>query len=56
VENFTLVSALLGGLLIGIAAFILLLFNGRIMGVNCFNPGNKLKNIRISVMTTPTQM
>ena len=33
-EHFTPVSALLGGLLIGIAAVILLLFNGRIMGIS----------------------
>ena len=32
-EHFTPVSALVGGLLIGLAACILLLFNGRIAGV-----------------------
>jgi uncharacterized membrane protein YedE/YeeE len=38
-ENFTPVSALIGGLLIGSAAVILLLFNGRIMGVTGITGG-----------------
>jgi uncharacterized membrane protein YedE/YeeE len=38
-ENFTPVSALIGGLLIGFAAVILLLFNGRIMGVTGITGG-----------------
>jgi uncharacterized protein len=38
-EHFTPVSALLGGLLIGLAAAILLLFNGRIMGVTGITGG-----------------
>jgi len=38
-ENFTPVSALIGGLLIGFAAVILLLFNGRIMGVTGITRG-----------------
>ncbi len=38
-ENFTPVSALFGGLLIGFAAVILLLFNGRIMGVTGITRG-----------------
>ena len=38
-QNFTPVSALLGGLLIGLAAVILLLFNGRIMGVTGISRG-----------------
>lgn len=33
-ENFTLVSAFSGGLLIGLAATLLLLFNGRIAGIS----------------------
>ncbi len=33
-ENFTPVSALAGGVLIGLAASILLLFNGRIAGIS----------------------
>lgn len=33
-ENFTPVSALIGGVLIGIAATLLLLFNGKILGVS----------------------
>lgn len=33
-ENFTPVSSLLGGLLIGIASAILLVFNGRLAGVS----------------------
>lgn len=33
-ENFTPVSALLGGVLIGLSATLLLLFNGRIAGVS----------------------
>ncbi len=37
--NFTPVSALLGGLLIGLAAVILLLFNGRVMGVTGITGG-----------------
>jgi len=37
--NFTPVSALIGGLLIGLAAVILLLFNGRIMGVTGITGG-----------------
>jgi len=38
-ENFTPISALIGGLLIGLAAVILLLFNGRIMGVTGITGG-----------------
>jgi len=38
-ENFTPVSALAGGLLIGIAAVALLLFNGRIMGISGISRG-----------------
>lgn len=38
-QNFTPVSALLGGLLIGLAAVILLLFNGRIMGITGITRG-----------------
>jgi uncharacterized membrane protein YedE/YeeE len=38
-ENFTPVSAFIGGLLIGFAAVILLLFNGRIMGVTGITGG-----------------
>lgn len=38
-EHFTPASALLGGLLIGLAAAILLLFNGRIMGVTGITGG-----------------
>ncbi len=34
IENFTPVSALLGGLLIGLAATMLLLVNGRIAGIS----------------------
>ena len=37
--NFTPVPALLGGLLIGMAAVILLLFNGRVMGVTGITGG-----------------
>lgn len=33
-ENFTPVSALIGGVLIGISATLLLLFNGRIAGIS----------------------
>lgn len=33
-ENFTPISAVLGGILIGIASFALLLFNGRIAGIS----------------------
>lgn len=33
-ENFTPVSALIGGVLIGVSATLLLLFNGRIAGVS----------------------
>ena len=33
-ENFTPVSATLGGLLIGLAAVVLMLFNGRIAGIS----------------------
>jgi uncharacterized protein len=33
-ENFTPYSALLGGILIGLAATVLLLFNGRIAGIS----------------------
>lgn len=33
-ENFTPVSATLGGILIGLAAIVLMLFNGRIAGVS----------------------
>jgi uncharacterized membrane protein YedE/YeeE len=38
-SNFTPVSALIGGLLIGLAAVILLLFNGRVMGVTGITGG-----------------
>jgi uncharacterized protein len=34
VENFTPVSGLVGGLLIGLAAALLLLLNGRISGIS----------------------
>jgi len=37
--NFTPVSALIGGLLIGFSAIILLLFNGRILGVTGITGG-----------------
>jgi hypothetical protein len=37
--NFTPVSALIGGLLIGFSAMILLLFNGRILGVTGITGG-----------------
>jgi uncharacterized membrane protein YedE/YeeE len=37
--NFTPVSALVGGLLIGFSALILLLFNGRILGVTGITGG-----------------
>jgi uncharacterized protein len=37
--NFTPVSALVGGLLIGFSAMILLLFNGRILGVTGITGG-----------------
>ena len=33
-NNFTPISAIIGGILIGIAAVILLLFNGKILGVS----------------------
>ena len=33
-ENFTPISATLGGVLIGLSATILLLFNGRIAGIS----------------------
>ncbi len=33
-ENFTPVSGLLGGLLIGLAAALLLLLNGRVSGIS----------------------
>jgi uncharacterized membrane protein YedE/YeeE len=38
-SNFTPASALIGGLLIGLAAVILLLFNGRVMGVTGITGG-----------------
>jgi uncharacterized membrane protein YedE/YeeE len=38
-EHFTPVSALAGGLMIGIAAVVLLLFNGRIMGISGITRG-----------------
>jgi uncharacterized protein len=38
-NNFSPISALIGGLLIGLAAVILLLFNGRIMGVTGITGG-----------------
>ena len=38
-ENFSPISALIGGLLIGLAAVILLLFNGRIMGISGISGG-----------------
>ena len=34
VENFTPVSGLVGGLLIGLAAALLLLLNGRLSGIS----------------------
>ena len=37
--NFTPVSALIGGLLIGFSAIVLLLFNGRILGVTGITGG-----------------
>jgi uncharacterized membrane protein YedE/YeeE len=33
-QNFTLIASLLGGLLIGIAAALLILFNGKIAGIS----------------------
>lgn len=33
-ENFTPISALIGGILIGVAAIILMLFNGRVAGIS----------------------
>lgn len=38
-QNFTPVSALLGGALIGISAFLLLWFNGRIAGISSIMSG-----------------
>lgn len=38
-QNFTPVSALLGGALIGLGAFILLRFNGRIAGISSIMSG-----------------
>lgn len=38
-QNFTPVSALLGGALIGLSAFILLWFNGRIAGISSIMSG-----------------
>jgi len=38
-DNFSPISALIGGLLIGLAAVILLLFNGRIMGISGISGG-----------------
>ncbi|AEF99670.1 YeeE/YedE family protein [Methylomonas methanica] len=38
-QNFTPVSALLGGALIGLSAFILLRFNGRIAGISSIMSG-----------------
>lgn len=38
-QNFTPVSALLGGALIGISAFLLLWFNGRIAGISTIMSG-----------------
>ncbi|MCQ8128943.1 YeeE/YedE family protein [Methylomonas rivi] len=38
-QNFTPVSALLGGALIGLSAFILLWFNGRIAGISSIMNG-----------------
>ena len=34
VENFTPVSGLIGGLLIGLSTVLLILFNGRIAGIS----------------------
>jgi uncharacterized protein len=45
VENFTPVSGLVGGLLIGLAAALLLLLNGRISGISGIVGGLLVRNI-----------
>ena len=39
IENFTPLSSILGGILIGIAAVILMLFNGKISGISGISKG-----------------
>lgn len=46
IENFTPWSALIGGMLIGLAALLLLLFNGRVAGVSGIAGGLLVTNPR----------
>ena len=48
-NEFSPLTSLLGGILIGVAATIMILFNGKIAGISGIIKGSELKNLKANL-------